>query len=116
MPTSVCGLSTLLPPIVYCAGAVGRQAGDHFEDGGLAAAARPDDGDEFGAPDVEIDVGAGVDVAVFRLVALADVSEPDVCGSFIFLQQVRGQERPGRAVRTSCEAGGQKVLLYFLAA
>ena len=52
-----------------CSRAVGRQAGDHFENGGLAATAGANDGNEFRLPDVEIDVGAGVDRAVLGLVA-----------------------------------------------
>ena len=60
------------------AGAVGNEAGDHLENGGLAATARADDGDELRLPDIEIDVGAGFDHAVLGLIALADVLQPNV--------------------------------------
>ena len=59
-------------------GAVGDQSGDHLEDGGLAAAAGTDDGDELGLPDIEIDVRAGFDHAVLGLIGLADVLQPNV--------------------------------------
>ena len=59
-------------------GAVRRQAGDHLENGGLAAAARPHDGDELGLPDVEVYIHAGFDDAALGLIGFADVLQPDV--------------------------------------
>ena len=38
---------------------IGRKPRDHLQDGGLAAAARTDDGDELRLPDIQIDVAAG---------------------------------------------------------
>ena len=78
MPTSVCGLSTRLPPTVIVPGGIGRKPRHHLEDGGLAAAARADDGDKLGLLDLEIDVGAGFDRPALGLVFLADVLQPDV--------------------------------------
>ena len=61
MPTSVCGLVDALAADRDRARRVGRQSRDHLENGGLAAAARADDGDELRLLDIEIDVAAGFD-------------------------------------------------------
>ena len=55
-----------------------HQAGHHLEDGGLAAAARPDDGDELRLADIEVDIAARIDRAVLGVVALADPAQPDM--------------------------------------
>src|SRR5262249_24417115 len=62
----------------YGSGAVRDQAGDHLENGGLAAAAGTDNGNELGLSDLDVYVGARFDDAVLGLVGLADILQSDV--------------------------------------
>src|SRR4029079_1973265 len=71
-------LADPLPADVYRAGAVGGKPRDHFHDRGLAATARTHNRYELRALDVEVDVDAGIDIAIFRLVGLADVFKADM--------------------------------------
>src|SRR5262249_8023262 len=71
---------------------IGHEPCHHLENRGLAASARPDDGDELGLTDLERDVDACLYHSAASLVDLADVLEADV-GRHHFRGAYGGSER-----------------------